>query len=455
MLRDFAQAGILECREQPREPISLRATAQWELQSETASVWLLDYSRGGFRLLSQTERKPGERTLLQLERDDGQLVEVSGKTLWQVESQDGFVIGCEFLDHRDFSVLGSFADSEPQDNGKTVVDAGGEQPKRRSLLGHSHREVAVGAAVLLCILIAGYQIRTGLGKQRSETTQIASSTGLSKAAPSLEQLAEMPNNDVGQDPTEETVASATTGAVPSPTILAEPTRQLRPNENVESLDTDLSAHETRLVAGEADEDYANEGHTWSTDSTPVESNAPHISPLVAATLAGEGQSTETTVSVESWEVRILKPEPTVVETPRQVGATVEFGVLNGPPTDGETSAVIDAESSDTDNNTKSLSAATADDTDEIGTPNDNASLSNSASPNEDAEKTEVLPLGYRRWQDITGRYRVVARLVAVQGNIAQLRTKDGRRVSVPMDRLSQDDVRFIGRWLTVSKKPVR
>lgn len=461
VLREFAKDGILECREHRREPISLRATAQWELQSETAAVWLLNYSRGGFCLLSQSDGRPGERTLLQLEREDGQVVVVPGKTQWQVESQEGFVIGYEFLDYRDYRVLSSLADSKPQDKRDSQAgwqllgpqipptDADSEQPNRRSLLGHSYRMVAICAAVLLCFLIAGIQILTTPEKQRLESRKIASSTDSSDAATGLEQLAESHNNVIGEEPAQETAAPATSEAVPSPAILAEQTSRLTPNESVKSLDTDLSAHELPPVADEAVDDETNEGHARPMDGTTVESNAPRISPLVTVERAAEGQPIETTASDESWVVRILKPKSTVVETQRQASTTTEFGVLDSPPTDAETSA-IDADLSDSDND-KSPAATIVDDTDEIDAPDDNANVSNLANPGENTGTADGLPLGYRRWQDNTGRYRVVARLVAVQGNIVRLQMKDGRRVSVPKDSLSQGDVRFIDRWLTGTK----
>ncbi len=58
-----------------------------------------------------------------------------------------------------------------------------------------------------------------------------------------------------------------------------------------------------------------------------------------------------------------------------------------------------------------------------------------------------LPVDYRDWIDNTGQYRVVARLEDVQGDVVRLRKENGRHMSVPLARLSQEDVSYVRRWL--------
>lgn len=58
-----------------------------------------------------------------------------------------------------------------------------------------------------------------------------------------------------------------------------------------------------------------------------------------------------------------------------------------------------------------------------------------------------LPVDYRDWIDNTGRYRVVARLEGVEGDVARLRKENGRQASVPLARLSQEDVLYVRRVL--------
>ena len=107
-LHQFAEGGILERRQHDREMIALMSTAKWELEKDAATVRILNFSEGGFCLLSQNEGKPGERVLLQFALANGKELLVTAKAQWQVESDEGFVMGCEFLqptDHRIFSEL--------------------------------------------------------------------------------------------------------------------------------------------------------------------------------------------------------------------------------------------------------------------------------------------------------------------------------------------------------------
>ncbi len=326
VLREFAAAGILERREYRRKPVSLRATAQWELKSETASVWMLNYSRGGFCLLAETLGNPGERTLLQLEQQDGTVVVIAGKTQWQVQSPEGFVTGCEFLDHRDYSVLDSLADSKPADIGKvsgwrlfgpqvpTDVDADNEPRQQRPLIRRPLRIVAICGAVLLCFLIAAIVM---LNSPVEQPLLAESHTGAKDddSAP-LPVVAE---------------------AVPSPTTPAAHTGRSVPAKSVESLNGDASDHQPATVTDEKDTEAEAEAEvvdakgrqTRPLDGRSVQSNSPRISPLVAATLAAEGQPTEVTADVKSWEVRIVKPERNAVETAGQAGASARLSALDG------------------------------------------------------------------------------------------------------------------------------
>jgi hypothetical protein len=61
------------------------------------------------------------------------------------------------------------------------------------------------------------------------------------------------------------------------------------------------------------------------------------------------------------------------------------------------------------------------------------------------------PLGYRTWTDDTGRYRVVARLVAVEGESVRLEKENGRTATVPFARLSHADVEYARHWISESQ----
>ncbi len=51
--------------------------------------------------------------------------------------------------------------------------------------------------------------------------------------------------------------------------------------------------------------------------------------------------------------------------------------------------------------------------------------------------------GFREWTDVTGNYRIVARLVSTFNNTVHLEKKDGERISVPMEKLSQKGQAYI------------
>jgi len=112
VLTDWAQAGHLNRRQQLREKIASRWTAQWELDSSRVPVRLLDLSTSGLCLLSQQGGTPGECVLLQPDPPDGHEVLVKAKARWQIETDDGYVIGCEFVNKHCYAMLRAVIDLE-------------------------------------------------------------------------------------------------------------------------------------------------------------------------------------------------------------------------------------------------------------------------------------------------------------------------------------------------------
>ena len=269
-MSEFAEDGTLERREHQREQMSLRTTVQWELNNESASAWVLNYSRSGFCLLSQFAGKPGERVRLQLELDDEQVIEVRGKIQWEVESQEGFVIGCKFVEPRGFAILSDLAASRVP---------GKRMSRRRRWLGCI---IAASTVVLLCIAINRSPLSSMVKTQQS-FDQGADSTDSLAGKSSVVQLEGSNGSDGGQDAAQAARPAVTRGS---------------PFQEV-------------------------------------------------------------------------------------------------------------------------------------------------AGPTENAGQQESVPHGYRTWMDSTGRYRVVARVVNVEDNMVRLRTENGQYWSIPLDRLSQDDARYV------------
>jgi hypothetical protein len=70
----------------------------------------------------------------------------------------------------------------------------------------------------------------------------------------------------------------------------------------------------------------------------------------------------------------------------------------------------------------------------------------------DAELCEVLfdsaTAGtgpWRIWKDDSGLYQIEATLVNVTDNEVMLKKRDGATLSVPLDRLSKEDLEFLGK----------
>ena len=101
VLDGFAQVGVLDRRLNQRDPVSLAASAKWELQTQATPVKIVDYSaQGGFCLMSPFPARPGSRVELLINKA-GREVLVRGEERWQCKSDEGHQIGCEFMTGQD------------------------------------------------------------------------------------------------------------------------------------------------------------------------------------------------------------------------------------------------------------------------------------------------------------------------------------------------------------------
>ncbi len=151
ILHELAVSGILERRRYRRERISVRTTAKWELNSTRTEVCILNYSPGGgFCMLSQTEGKPGDRVLLRFELQDGREVLVCGTARWQIESEDGYVIGCEFLHTRNSTMLSELIESN------SLVPPIRRIRERSPLLTARRIAATCGVAAAICLVMLGF-----------------------------------------------------------------------------------------------------------------------------------------------------------------------------------------------------------------------------------------------------------------------------------------------------------
>ncbi len=119
LMAQFARAGLINRRGSRRRLVSIPAVARCELDGdEGIEVCVKDFSTGGFRIFSPRTRRVGERLLLRVPLADGNSANLAGRILWQVETDDGYMVGCSFLSPGAFDVLDRVAgEVEPADRG--------------------------------------------------------------------------------------------------------------------------------------------------------------------------------------------------------------------------------------------------------------------------------------------------------------------------------------------------
>ena len=264
VMRQLAEAGIVERREHEREPVSLRATAQWELTKDTTDVQIVNRSRGGFCLISATKSEPGERLQLKIELDDQRKVETRGKTLWQVESSEGYAIGCQFLNARDSRLLSDLVKSQQLDNGKPrrkqrwfkrgtaddSSDVGNGRSKQALMVRHSFAAITAGVALLLCCVAAKRLIPSSMTHQDFPAARIVTRAQPSVAEANARQANVSRRQDVSLQRNQNDLEPAVSGA------------GITPSPHLENLSARKPSAETSAMASETDGDPSGY-RTWT------------------------------------------------------------------------------------------------------------------------------------------------------------------------------------------------
>jgi len=101
VLDQLAKTGAFDRREDERVKVSIHSDAAWELTPELESVCIINLSSHGFCVASKQPGKPGSRVMLKFE--EGRTV--TGRCRWQVASEAGFTLGCEFSSTEDYTTL--------------------------------------------------------------------------------------------------------------------------------------------------------------------------------------------------------------------------------------------------------------------------------------------------------------------------------------------------------------
>ncbi len=349
VLQEFAEAGVIERRENQREQVSLAATALWELKGESRSVRVLNHSRGGFCLQADDGGKPGERLLLRLEIESAYAV--PARIQWKIEAQEGYVIGCSFQNPRDFGVFSKATPDELQSQG---IKSCATQSSLRQIWP------ALAAAIigLLSLAISGGPTRREVGPAPNEVSTRFTST-------------------LALDPPARTIPSAALTPMYSPTA---PTQ---------SLD-----------------------RTLTTEAT----TSPAVLPV-------EKQSTVAPF-IENFSLEVVSPSPQALIAPEEATTPTESPIEIPAVPAGRSPLDVPKRARPT------------------------ATTSSGVDPISD-ESTE--PNEYRTWRDNTRRYQVVARLDGVEDDMVRLQKRSGKIASVPLARLSAEDIDFVQSWLAGEK----
>lgn len=133
-------AGAGEGRVHPRFAVSVGGLAHWPAINENVAVRIEDLSRGGFRMRSTRTIDVGSPVSLQLDDPGRRPPLINAVVAWRTKVDNGYVMGCEFLEPRGFIVL--------QDHVVTPVEpAEKHDSPRRSL------SVSIAAFIALCVLV--------------------------------------------------------------------------------------------------------------------------------------------------------------------------------------------------------------------------------------------------------------------------------------------------------------
>ena len=104
VLDRFAKSGAFDRREDGRHEVAIESIATWELAAEDTRVCIVNISSSGFCLVSPQPGTPGAQVRLKCTNGNDETI-ISGRCRWQVETDDGFTLGCEFSSSDDYAAL--------------------------------------------------------------------------------------------------------------------------------------------------------------------------------------------------------------------------------------------------------------------------------------------------------------------------------------------------------------
>jgi cytoskeletal protein RodZ len=428
----LATMGLLDRRESLRKEVELISSICGELESTKTPAVIRNLSEDGFGLSTQISRVVGQRVRVTAVNGVGESLEITARVIWQIKTQGGFFCGCAFLARESHTQLNDLLNNE-----HTGRRRRGRSTRRTSMW------VALAALVVfvfpsLIVLLINENAATSPSVVASRETSAGNAAAELSTKSSTDREGSKDTSLKPTLPVNVTPAPATVNAPPEspePPVVVEESTASATSDQDRADDTRPSDVAVQQPIGAWPFDVAR---SPPRATEPAVDETPSVdSPVATSAKLPEdsGKGAHAPPQVERWQANV----------------SIGFWLAD------RASHAIDLR--------RAIERAF-----DLA----NASTTSPASP--DALPNESLPPTpadeFRTWVDITGEYRVVAKLVSVEGGdgdgggdgggdgdgdgenergtngaTVRLLKKNGRHTSVPLAKLSERDAEFVRNWL--------
>ena len=450
----LASMGLLDRRESVRREVEMAASICGELESNRTPAVIRNLSEDGFGMATLAARVVGQRIRVAVPTPYGETIDITARVIWQIKTNRGFFCGCAFLNRESYAELIALADE---------IDDPTAPARRRRARSATRTSMWVALAALVVFVFPSLIV---VMMDDSPTPATANGTAPSPADGS--------NAGEGEASAESTAATNDVPPRDKPsragsTHATAPSKRNKPSPSSEQPSS--SADASTVTADAISPQPASEDLFASHEPFPASASG-DPSPFHAAPPATTSASTrqippQVVAAIGNWLRdaaslvgdldRAAREARANASTATIDNAAIDIAATNPPPTkDGDLNNSVGTMSQDPDFTAildslagrpdEPVSPTTDDAPDSPAIPPSAPEPPDEPTDEPIAEPTEDLDGGFRTWVDITGRYRVSARIVAVEGNSVRLLKENGRYTTVPLDRLSKPDAAHARRW---------
>jgi hypothetical protein len=403
----LAAMGLLDRRVSLRKEVELSASISGELETTKTPAIIRNLSEDGFGLSTQVSRVVGQRVRVTAVNGHCETLDFTARVIWQIKTHGGFFCGCAFLTRESHTELNALLSSEQSGRRRRV------RSTRRTSMWVALAALVVFVFPSLIVLLLNEQAATRTPIASGESTP--TNDGKAKAAaPSNAQ------NSARTSPSDKTdkPAKNETPESPEPPIHIETSPELSTTEPQPTGDATNDAN-TMVQTGE-----------WSLEAM--------LTPIATEPVATEPLPGDFAIAPNPVEP---SPVSETAEPPAQNDAIIEFHFAD------EIARAFDL--------ARAISQAI-----DLSSANTTAPEPIEHLPPQDPPPQDPLSPAdeFRTWTDSTGEYRVVAKLISVEGAdgdnesttngaMVRLLKQNGRHTSVPLAKLSPADAQFVRNWL--------